>query len=430
MRGRLNLFQRTMLRWHDLHPYSAVHVVRIERALDAAALRASIAARLEAWGITGLEVDGAGRRYDYRGGPATVVLNVLAGSQGDGDVVGREIERELNTPFPPGRSMQPFRFFAIDEGASFQLGVAYDHFIAGGDSIAVLLTALARGYVTGEPPETGRPELYPATYRGLFARRPGLLARALANFPALVRGSRRCFRPRYTDPEDHTNAFSWFRISPGEYEAVVRTSRAWGVTVNDLFMAMLLRALSPLAEGRRRASRRQELAVASIVNARREFGYEADGVFGQFLAALSVSHRVPDEVSLERLARDVHARTAALKRSRSYLRSLFALGIQAIAWPHLRREQRSGIYSKHFPVWGGVTALHVSAIWRSAEEGAAVADYVRGVSTGPLSPLVLAVTTARDVINVGLTYRPAAFSAAAVEGIAADLRRSVRSLLA
>ena len=36
MRGKLNLFQATMLRWRELHPYSAVHVVRITRALEAA----------------------------------------------------------------------------------------------------------------------------------------------------------------------------------------------------------------------------------------------------------------------------------------------------------------------------------------------------------------------------------------------------------
>jgi hypothetical protein len=37
-------------------------------------------------------------------------------------------------------------------------------------------------------------------------------------------------------------------------------------------------------------------------------------------------------------------------------------------------------------------------------------DYLRAVSTGPLCPMVLAVTTARDALNVGVTFRTAAFS--------------------
>ena len=36
--GRLNLFQATMLDWRQLHPYNAVHAVRIARVLDEAAL--------------------------------------------------------------------------------------------------------------------------------------------------------------------------------------------------------------------------------------------------------------------------------------------------------------------------------------------------------------------------------------------------------
>ena len=34
MNGRLNLFQTGMLRWRDLYPYNAVHVVRVDAPLD------------------------------------------------------------------------------------------------------------------------------------------------------------------------------------------------------------------------------------------------------------------------------------------------------------------------------------------------------------------------------------------------------------
>ena len=41
MSGRLNLFQRMMLRWSDLHPYSGVHVVQIPQPLVEARLAES-----------------------------------------------------------------------------------------------------------------------------------------------------------------------------------------------------------------------------------------------------------------------------------------------------------------------------------------------------------------------------------------------------
>ena len=57
VKGRLNLFQAAMLRWRDLHPYNAIHVVRIDRPLDAARLKALIARQLDALGLTGFMLD-------------------------------------------------------------------------------------------------------------------------------------------------------------------------------------------------------------------------------------------------------------------------------------------------------------------------------------------------------------------------------------
>ena len=50
MKGRLNLFQASMLRWRELHPYNAVHVVRIARPLVAADLQHAIDERADPLG--------------------------------------------------------------------------------------------------------------------------------------------------------------------------------------------------------------------------------------------------------------------------------------------------------------------------------------------------------------------------------------------
>jgi hypothetical protein len=47
LEGRLNLFQRMMLRWRELHPYNPVHAVRVPAALERARLQACIDDHLE-----------------------------------------------------------------------------------------------------------------------------------------------------------------------------------------------------------------------------------------------------------------------------------------------------------------------------------------------------------------------------------------------
>ena len=42
MRGRLNLFQASMVRWREVHPYNGVHVIRIGKALAVAELQHAI----------------------------------------------------------------------------------------------------------------------------------------------------------------------------------------------------------------------------------------------------------------------------------------------------------------------------------------------------------------------------------------------------
>ena len=48
-----------MLDWNELHPFNAVHVVRVPAALDLPRLRETIQTTLEALGLTNLSVDPA-----------------------------------------------------------------------------------------------------------------------------------------------------------------------------------------------------------------------------------------------------------------------------------------------------------------------------------------------------------------------------------
>ena len=150
MEGAFNLFQATMLRWRSRHPYNATHEAFVPHALDAARLRATLAAALEETGLTGYALDAARGRYAWRGGPATVELAIAPPPAEAGEAIRAAIERSLARAFPREGAYVPFAFEAIPSEGGFWLVLVYDHVVAGGDSAAALLGAIAREVVTIE----------------------------------------------------------------------------------------------------------------------------------------------------------------------------------------------------------------------------------------------------------------------------------------
>ena len=431
MKGRLNLFQAMMLRWRELHPYSAVHVVRIDHALDPARLASVIGGELAAFGLTGLTLDVARARYEYRGGAATPSIAIHAGGNDPMPVLAREIERELNRPFTRDGPLDPFRFFVIDSGPRFHLGLTYDHFIAGGDSIVVLMQEIFAGYCGSEarPDHARSRDRYPATYRRLFLRHPGPVLRGILRVRQMAASCRRSVRPRYPGGHDPHNAFAYCRVDPPGLKALTTTAKAWGVTLNDLLMAILLQVLEPLAGMRATTERRRELAVGSIVNLRRDFGFDPATTFGQFLSSLRVSHPMPRGISLQQLACDIHTETACIKREKLYLQNLMAIGASGALWRFLSREQREGFYAKNYPAWGAITMVNIDALWGEAGGQMPPPEYLRAVSTGPLTPLVVAVTTTAGVLHAGISYRTTAFTPAEVDRVAAGIVACAKRLV-
>ena len=430
LRGKLNLFQTTMLRWRELHPYIAVHIVRLNQPLVPARLKRRIENRLETAGLTGLILDRRRGRFEFRGGPAAIEPTILAGGDDALRVAEQEIERQLNLPFPRDGAFVPFRFFTVDADGSFYLGLAYDHFIAGGDSIAVLLEKLCAAYAADESPFVSpwAPQRYPRTFRRLFLRHLHRALAGLPQLPVLAASCRRSFRAPCRAGRDPANSFLSARVGHTAFGAVVRTAKAWGVTVNDLFLAALLLALAPVAAERSEARRRKELAVASIVNLRGEFEASASETFGQFLTSLRVSHLVPPGIGLPQLAREIHAQTALIKERKLYLQTLLALGWVAFAWRYLGPDQRQCFLARKYAIWAGITSLNIDSLWVGPHAGAPPAEYLRAVPTGPLAPLVVAATTLGGVLQLGFSFRAADISRDTVQRIAAEFIRCIENL--
>ena len=422
--GRLNLFQATMLDWRDFHPYNAVHAVRVAHPLDVAALTDAIRGELSDAGLTGLDLDRARSRYAWRGGAARVALETIdAGSDWQASLA-RAFERHLNAPFPREGAIDPFRFFAMPVDGGFFVGVAYDHFVAGGDSIIALLDAIAARYV-GQPFDASPLRLYPRTHARLFARHPLAFARGLARLPSLAQSCRRTIRPRYRAIDDGRNGFTFCWLTPAQLQALRTAAKSWGVTINDALMALLLMAQAEAMPERDMTKRRRELAVASIINLRDAHG-EDSRTFGQFLSSFRVAHPIPAGTTLEALAQDVHRATTRIKREKLFLTTLFAMSVDRLIGRLQTRSQRMAIYAKNYPVGAGVSSLKVDALWKSGNGEAPL--YVRGVPTGPLSPVVVAVTTSGARMCIGISYRTTALSAADADALRNDLVKRIERL--
>ena len=293
---------------------------------------------------------------------------------------------------------------------AFLLGLVYDHIVAGGDSIVVLMTDLADRYLAAREEDAPLPRLerYPATYLTLVRRQwPRVLA-TLGALPAQLSGWRRARRPGIKDPADGYNGFVHFAVPAAGYARLRAAAKDLGVTVNDLLFAIVLKAVAPLWGGPRPGARRSEVAVASIVNVRDDYQGPATEVFGPFLASMRVVHPVPPGATLAELAASVHLQTARAKRRRLYYLTLLGLAVAGLMWRCSGRERRERLYLKYHPAFAGLTPLNVNRLRRrgTSSDG----DYLRGASTGPMSAMVISVTISGAAMRVGVTYRRAALS--------------------
>jgi hypothetical protein len=426
MRGRLNRFQRTMLDWNEMHPYNAVHVVRVSAALDLPRLRAAIQTTLEGLGLTNLSADREGGACQYRGGPVVSEIIVIKDGGPAGSSLSAEIERQLNAPFPRDNSFDPFRFFVAPGPASFSLGLAYFHPVADAESVVWLLKRMIDAYrASAAGVSSATVDLSSGCPDSPILHHPGVVVRQIAALPAFIRILRTSCRPRYRDADDLRNGFTNFVLEAASLGWLRIAGKSWGVTLNDLFLALLLHALAPLAAARRQA-RRRKIAAGCIVNVRKDLGVK-HGTFGLFLGSFMVAHEVPEGIGLKALAASIALQTARIKARRLYLATPVQLAFASLALRFFSTRRKRSFYQKHCPLWGGITNMNLNTLWEEQAQDGAL-DYLRAVSTGPVTPLVLSITTVGDRVNVGLSYRSTVFTAAEIGQVQSRLVDGVARL--
>ena len=408
MQSRFNSFQRTMLSWNDLHPYSAIHVARVAEPLDLERIHEAINSTLERRGLTGVEIDRRRSSYRYvREAPPCSVEILTPGADPHRELV-EFVGEQLNTPFDSSGPFCPIRFFAMPVEDGFWFGLVYFHAVADAVSIVYLLRELVHVYTVRAAPDTDPPNLYPPRFDNLLRHQPRVLARKIMGLPAAIRSARRSCRPRYENPHDATLGYKLLTLQPARLRDLLRTSKAWKVTLNDLFMALLLKVVSGLS-GDRADHRRRKLAAGCIVNLRHSHGLEGDDQFGLFLGSFNVSHDVRADTELKSLALAVCEQTRRIKQKRLSLAFPFDLAVARVFHRFLSLERRRKFYQKNRPLWGGITNMNLNSIPTQPGE-VPPADYFRAVATGPATPLVLSITTFGEFAHIGISYRTTVYS--------------------
>lgn len=414
MKGKLNIFQRTVLLWNENHPYNAVHVIRINHPLEIRELKSVIDNYLEKCGLVSLVIDSSNKTYQYYDGTSDVQIIIIE----DGPPhtsLQKEIKKQLNTPFSIDGPIHPFRFFVLKEHGFFYLGLVYFHLIAGDiDSIIPLLKDIEIYYKDRKVPELRPYNLYPGTIR-ILPLCSSYIRVWLLTFYEHITHMRKSCRPIYHDMNNNEIGFIHFNVQSLQYHGLIRACRNLEVTVNDMFLAILLKSLAPLAEKRKHERRRKNISIASIVNIRKDLMLNRD-VFGLFLSYFNVSHHIPEGITLVQLVKDIHIQTNIIKNNKLYLRTIFDLQAALLLVNLFFRKRKKKFYEKYNPVWCGISNINLNAIWPSY--GVKSPEYyLRAVSTGNATPLVFSFTTSNDTVNIGVSFRYAVFSEADINNI-------------
>ena len=388
MYGRLNSFQKTMLQWNDMHPYNAVHVVRIPGVLNAEWLRLSLNSRLEGHGLTHLKLNRGANTYVYHGGRVDCDVKIILGEQDPISALRAEIEQQLNTPFQQRGRCNPFRFFAV---------AAKDSFFEVWFTSIPLRTPSPSGFCCVISRSVAWTAVCPSqqcdwtciltpTVPVCCAAIPRLVARKLLALPAQIRNLKQSHRPGCRDAQDMKNSFSLFSLGPERLRRLVVAGKSWELTVNDVLLALLMKSVAPLSGGRTHANKRRKISVGCIVNLRRELGIDSARTFGLFLGSFTVTHTIPEAISLRELSGDIRRQTLVIKRHQLYLAMPMDWALSRFMSRFFSLEQHKKFYQKYYPLWGGLTNMNLNSLWEQSNEDGPM-DYFRGVSTGPVTLL-------------------------------------------
>lgn len=417
--GQLNAFQRLMLHWGEVYPYNATHAYKIAGPLRQEPLLAAIRDTYEFSGLGCVELTADGRGFQHSFDPQPSV-QVVDGGRSPDERLAAHFTAELNRPFERPRC-RPLRFSVIDAGPkAHYLSVAYDHWIADSVTARLIVGHVIGRYCGLNIPDNETPlAFYPGTYRDAFASR--LRGTGLAT--ATVRSLRNWAQQRLSGwPTDISNLsmdvrYEIHRLQPGTVDRLRAFAHSCGAKVHDVILAALARAMAESSSAYFPRSPRRGFGLGTIVDTRPGADVDLSRSLGMFLAYYLIHCRPDRKVSLTDLVRQISAMTGRAKSGSRYVDSLVSMKLCNAIWRFLPKWYKPRFAQDIQPLDAGVSNVVVRDTWIDRHAAGHVLEYMRGASTGPMLPLVLSPTTLGDQMNLGVTYRVAAFSPETIQGI-------------
>jgi hypothetical protein len=413
--GRLNLFQRLVRQWDEIHPYNAAQAIRVQGRPDVPAIRAAWHAAIDALGLGRAHVARDRFYFEHLNGqmPPDIVRHVTSESLED------FLSRELNRRFDDA-DVCPFRPFVLDDGNGDDhfVGVVYHHWIADGVSIRALLRQWFLHW--HDPDRAAREPVKLATdgYWSLFGPNAGRW-RVTDGVLSGLRWTSRFRRVRRMS-RDHAEALaqavSIRRAEDGVVDCLRDVARGAGVTLHDLLLAAAAEACDRHVPMHRHG-RRHDLAMGAIVDLRPGAQVDLSQTFGVFLGFTTTLCRADDLEDWPRLLRAVAAQSRLHKQAAHSQASVLRMAAGLVAGRVLPRERMIDFYRKRMPLAGGTSNVNLAGTWAMEYHPAPLLEYLRFSPTGPLMPLVFSTTTLGRRFNLCLTRRSAVVNEALADRI-------------
>ena len=404
----LNIFQRLVRQWDDLHPYNGAQVIQIRSVADVTQLRRAWHEALDALGLGCVSVNGQHYRHECMNGQAaTHTVEVLDPTTPLDDFLSAAI----NHRFAEEDEAVPFRPFILQSADTFWMGVVYQHWVADSASIRQVLK---EWFVRAFDPKSAsqrRVRLPHGGYWRLFgpAKAHWELAEGVLSSLRWAIRFRRVRRIEGKRFGQFDTRFTWSQLPDGLIEALRARARALDATVNDVFLAAIAEACDQHIPTQR-TRRRQDLALGTIVDLRPHVREDLSQVFGLFLGFTSVICRPRHFRSWNTLLTSVSTQSALHKQSGVPQASFVRMMAGVAAGRIFSTERVTGFYRKRVPLSGGISNVNLNGTWASQYFPDPLLNYIRVSPTGPMMPLVFTTTTLGNRLNVGLTYRQSVVS--------------------
>jgi hypothetical protein len=399
---RPNIFQRLTRQWSAVYPFNGAQVVILSEETGGRDWDGAWRLACQDLGLGRLLC--AGGRYRHEALGCEMGKDCVCHEGGTS--LEEVIEKGMNQRISLAET-GPFRPFVGSLAGQHCAGIIYEHWVADSLSVRMVMRRWLERALEGSDACNPRPMRWPA---GGFARHFGPQTGAWNPVPAILDGARFVDRMRRVRALKIVESSPWrtgfliARGTDGLLDRLKAAARAMGATVNDLLVAAALEAVARELPIANRSKRRRDWAVGSIVDLRRQGNGLAD-VFGNFLGFTAAFARPAEVTDWRRLVAVVNRQTRRDKQTGAAAASCMMMAVALAARCVLDSSKTAYFCRLHAPLTAGVSNVNLTRQWPSRWEGDPIVDWVRASPTGPMAPLVFAVTSFGRGLSIGVTFR-------------------------